>query len=97
MSARAKRMTMSATMTMIVLVAWWLVEAESSPLRWYFLNHPAASNLFAFFSLPAVFIGIIFSGNAHQPSEVVTAIAAAAQWFGIGYIFAAAIIGERAE
>ena len=68
-------MTMSATMTMIVLVAWWLVEAESSPLRWYFLNHPAASNLFAFFSLPAVFIGIIFSGNVHQPSEVVTAIA----------------------
>jgi hypothetical protein len=43
-------------------------------------------NVLAIFNLPAILIGTAISGNVHQASEVVTAIASAMQWFVLGYL-----------
>lgn len=78
-----------------VLGLWWLAEAEASPLRSYFLYHPMLSNILALLSFPAVIVGMLFSGNAHQPSEVVTTLAAAIEWFAFGYLLAVIVVPRR--
>ena len=80
-----KRLWFAGIVMTIALISWWLAIAESSPLHPYFLAHTAVPNVLTIFNLPAILIGTAVSGNVHQASEIVTAIASAVQWFAIGY------------
>jgi hypothetical protein len=81
----------------IALVGWWLAVAESSPFHPYFLRHTDLPNVLAIFNLPAILIGTAISGNVHQASEVVTAIASAVQWFAIGYFASIGFISDAKD
>ena len=67
------------------LALWWLVQGETSPLRGYFLYHVGFGNFLAKVNLPAILVGILVSGNVHQPSEIACFIAMFVQWFVVGW------------
>ena len=77
---------------LIDLAAWWLVMAESSPFHDYFLYHGAAGNVLAKLNVPACLVGVLISGNVHQPSEVATFVAMFVQWFVVGWLISVASI-----
>jgi hypothetical protein len=66
--------------------AWWVVEGSLSPLRNLFLLYPEVGQLLFWLSLPASFIGVVVSGNVHQPDLVVAVLAVSVQWFIVGWL-----------
>ena len=70
----------------IAVAMWWLVQGESSPFRGYFLYNVGLGNVLEALNLPSLLVGILASGNAHQPSEVVFFVAMFVQWFIIGWL-----------
>ena len=76
----------AAAVASIAVAMWWLVQGESSPFHSYFLYNVGLSNFLAALNLPSYLVGILASGNAHQPSEVVCFIAMFVQWFIIGWL-----------
>ena len=98
MSTTTKRICLASALAGSVVLLCWLSTSEASPFHHYFLYHPALSNLLAVLNLPAILAGVVASGNVHQPSELVTAIAVFAQWFGIGYLIAViVVVGRRRQ
>jgi len=90
-----RRLIFAGIPTALLMIAWWLTTAESSPMRSTFLYHPALGNFLTLLMMPAIVAGTILSGNVHQPNEIITALFAALQWFGIFYLIARALITER--
>jgi len=73
-------------------LATWLFNSESSPAHQYSLSHPDIGNTLIQFNLPAVFLGVVASGNVHQPSEIATYIAIFAVWALLGAWLAWAVL-----
>lgn len=69
-------------------VAMWLFHAESSPMYEYTIWHSGVGNMLAILNLPALFLGIVVSGNVHQPSEIATYAAVFVQWTVLGCLVA---------
>lgn len=75
-----------AVVVLLFLLCGWLVTAESSPLSDYFLYNIALPNLWRRLNLAPAFVGLILSGNVHQPSPVGYFAGAIVQWFIVGFV-----------
>ena len=95
MTLPQQRITFAAIIAIAIVGTFFICTAEWSPLYRLFLDHPALGNFLGFLCLPAAIVAAMLSGNVHGGSEVVFAIAAAAQWFAIGYGLASLIFRER--
>ena len=69
-----------------ICLAFWLFTSQTSPLHDWVIWHPGPKNFLAQVSLPAILLGVLVSGNVHQPSSLATYIAMWAQWGILGYL-----------
>ena len=74
-----------------MVVAMWLFHSEHSPLYEYAIWHPDIGNALGTLNLPAFFVGIVASGNVHQPSVTVAYFATFVQWALVGCVVASLI------
>jgi hypothetical protein len=65
-------------------LATWLFNGESSPVHEYAIWHTGIGNVLITLNLPAIVLGVVVSGNVHQPSEIVTYTAIFIQWTALG-------------
>jgi hypothetical protein len=70
----------------------WIFNSENSPAHQYTIWHPAIGNALTQINLPAVFLGVVASGNVHQPSEVATYLGIFGLWALIGSLVAWAVL-----
>lgn len=87
----------SALFVLAFGVISWLVMSESSPFREYFLWHVELPNLLRWFHLGPAIIGIMLSGNVHQPSTLGFFTAAVLQWFMVGFLLSFVLTGFKAR
>jgi hypothetical protein len=64
----------------------WVVTHEASPLHEYFLWHVAVPNAWARINLPAILLGVILSGNIHQPSDLGVLLGMTLQWGCVAFL-----------
>ena len=76
-------------------VCSWLVRGESSPLHDYFLWHGEWPNLYSRLHIMPYIVGMLVSGNVHQPSSIAFIAAAAVQWFFAGFLLSFVFTGFR--
>ena len=88
MPALAKIFGVGAVSGGVMVVAMWLFHAEQSPAYEYFLWHTSIANAITTLNLPALFLGIVVSGNVHQPSELATYAGVFVQWAVLGSVIA---------
>ena len=74
-------------------VSNWFVTGDSSPLHEYFLWHGGLPNLFSRVHIGPYIVGMVVSGNVHQPSPVGFLAAAALQWFVVGFLLSSFFTG----
>ena len=82
----------------VVATAWlvcWILQAESSPVREYLLQHPAAENAWMSVNIPAAILGLAVSGNVHQPSFTGYLFGVAIQWGAMGFLASLALVRRR--
>lgn len=75
-----------ATLALAALVTW-LVIAESSPLREYFLYDGVdLKNTWAALNLPSVIAGALVAGDPHNWNGTAMGATFLSQWFLIGFL-----------
>jgi hypothetical protein len=70
----------------------WLFSGESSPIHEYAIWHTGIGNVLITLNLPAIVLGVLVSGNVHQPSELATYAAIFIQWTVLGSLGAWMIV-----
>jgi hypothetical protein len=83
-----KRLTLAALIGVAMTTISWVANSTALPLD------PIVAQLASWvqvFELPAILVGVIFSGNVHQPSTVATYLALFVQWAGLAYVLSFAI------
>ena len=93
MRAHKFELSFSSAAVLLFVLCDWLLRAESSPLRQYFLYNVDLPNLWGLLNLGPAIAGMILSGNVHQPSEVGYFLAAVAQWFIVGFLVSLVLHG----
>ena len=73
----------------------WLIRGESSPLHEYFLWHVELPNFYSRLHSGPYFVGMLLSGNVHQPSSFGFIAAAAFQWFIAAFLLSFVFTGFR--
>ncbi len=84
-----------AAAVLAFIVCSWLVIGESSPFHDHFLHNVALPNLWRRLHTGAYIVGMILSGNVHQPSAFGLFGAAILQWFIIGFLLSFVFSGFR--
>ena len=84
-----------AAFVLVFALLYWLLIFESSPLYSYLLNHVEPRNFWMrLHTLPST-VAVLLSGNFHQPSPVGFLVAAAAQWFIVGFLLSLVLTRSR--
>jgi hypothetical protein len=73
------------------IVSWVLV-AESSPLRNYFLWHVSLPNAWRLLNFPAALLGAVLSGNVHRSSLIGVVAGMILQWGVVGFLVSLLLI-----
>jgi hypothetical protein len=60
--------------------------SEDGPFSEFFLYHVAIPNIFSALNILPLILGVMFSKNVHQPSDIATYVGFAIQWFIVGLI-----------
>ena len=75
-----RRITFVIGTVFLVQLVDWFIFSSMSPLASYFLWHPAAANLWTLVNLPGIYLGVLVSGNIHQPSPIGSILGVSLQW-----------------
>jgi hypothetical protein len=79
-------LNISISLSSLALALSWLLLADSSPLSYWLLVHPAMRNMAVTANLPAYIVAAIGSGNAHTAGTSWTIAAMAMQWLFVGLL-----------
>ena len=88
MRALRKSLAAGAVSGALMMVVMWLFYSQQSPLHEYAIWHTGIANALTNLNLPALFLGIVASGNVHQPSEIAVYIGIFVQWAIVGALVA---------
>jgi hypothetical protein len=77
------------------VIVSWLLYAESSPLRNYFLWHTFLPNRWSMLNFPAALLGVVLSGNVHQPSPIGVVAGMIVQWGVAAFLLSLLLIRNR--
>jgi hypothetical protein len=80
------RLLFAAEFAAAMLFAGWLMFADSSPLKEYFLYHEELPNVFRFLHVVPVIIAALAAGNPHSLSEPLVYGGVIIQWFVVGFL-----------
>lgn len=64
----------------------WVFASSNPTFHHHFLYHPEVPNLWRTLNTLPYIVGMITSGNVHQPSSIGYYAAAAVQWFILGVV-----------
>jgi hypothetical protein len=92
MRSRAKILATGVVSGAAMALAVWLFNSDVSPAHQYAIWHPDIGNALTQINLPAVFLGIVASGNVHQPSEVTMYLGIFVLWALVGSVVAWAVL-----
>lgn len=80
-----RRLLLGAGCGVASLAVTWLLHFESSPLKNFFTWHVWLPNQWTLVNVPALFLGIIISGN-HSSYMIIVLVALFLQWFAVGWV-----------
>ena len=89
------RIVFALAIGIVIPVASWLFHDPASPIHNYAIWHVGPANALIMLCMPALFVGMLVSGNVHQPSELAFYIAAFAEWFAIGFAISLVLFRKR--
>jgi hypothetical protein len=81
-----ERLLLVGVVVVAAQVVSWFVFSSRSPLDDYFLWNPAIRNGWALLNLPGSYVGILVSGNLHQPSPLGEMFGRGLQWAGLASV-----------
>lgn len=87
-TARSRIVFVIGTVFLVQLVDWF---NSTSPLASYFLWHPAGANLWTLVNLPGLYLGVLASGNIHQPSPIGSILGVSLQWVILAFALSLAV------
>jgi hypothetical protein len=73
----------------------WVLLADSSPLRNYFLWHTSLPNTWAMLNFPSALLGVVVSGNVHQPHPVGIVAGMGVEWGVAAFVLSLLLIRNR--
>jgi hypothetical protein len=76
----------AAEFATVMLLVGWLIFAEASPLKDYFLFHVALPNLWRALHIVPALAAALVAGNPHGGSEPVAFAGFFLQWFVVGFL-----------
>jgi len=80
----------AALLGFVVLILWWLIEGEASPLYDFLWSNSVVIDTWYAINRFPLYIGhmvaILVSRNVHIPNYFAYAVAVFAQWFIVGYV-----------
>jgi hypothetical protein len=82
------RAAFALTLGAAFTIGFWLLHSQASPLYDYAIWNPTIGNVMITLSIPAYLVGVLASGNVHDPSEVMIYVALFIQWAALGYLLA---------
>jgi hypothetical protein len=90
-----RRLLFTGVVVACAILVSWLLHAESSPLRNYFLWHTFLPNRWAMLNFPAALLGVVVSGNIHQASPVGVVAGMIVQWGVVAFVLSLLLIRNR--
>ena len=91
-SLRLRRILVVLAVPVSMGLLGWLVGADSSPFRQYFLYHVTWPNRFMALNLPAFMIAALLSGNVHAPADWAMWVGFLAQWLPVGLVLSLIVV-----
>ena len=79
----------------LVVLSTWLFNSASSPIQPFALAHTEIGNVLVMVNALPVAVGLVVSGNVHQPSVLVTYASIFAQWALLGYGLSLLLFRQR--
>jgi len=96
-TTKKTRIAFAFTLGAAFTIAFWLLHGDGSPLHEFAIWNPTIGNVLLFLSFPAFVVGVVASGNVHQPSEVVFYAAIFIQWAALGYALALLLFRSKPD
>lgn len=87
-----RRLLVSLATIAAALVTAWLLQADSSPWRSYFMSHDSAPAAWIAINMPSVFLGLVLSSNVHTPSFAGYLLGLVLQWGLAGFLLSLVIV-----
>jgi hypothetical protein len=87
-----RRLLFTGSAVSVAVIFSWVLFAESSPLRNYFLWHVSLPNAWRMLNFPAVLLGVVLSGNVHQSSLIGVVAGMILQWGVAGFLLSLLLI-----
>ncbi|HEX2342776.1 MAG TPA: hypothetical protein VHI98_20025 [Vicinamibacterales bacterium] len=92
MTLLKRRLLFTGCVVSGVAIFSWVLFAESSPLRNYFLWHVSLPNAWRMLNFPAALLSAVLSGNVHQSSLIGVVAGMILQWGVAGFLLSLLLI-----
>ena len=90
-----KRLLIVVCVVVVAEVITWLVFSAASPFDNYLHWNTAIGNAWSLVNLPGSYLGVLASGNVHQPNPVGVALGIGLQWAAVAGLASLAFTSRR--